>query len=94
RDGLPNVLLEAMGCGLPVVSTPVAGIPELIESERDGLLVAPGDPPALAKALERVLTDAYLRDRLARTARAKIEEHFSIEGSAKRLLDIFVRPGK
>ena len=94
RDGLPNVLLEAMACGLPVVSTPVAGIPELIESERDGLLVAPGDPPALAKALERVLTDAYLRDRLARTARAKIEEHFSIEGSAKRLLDIFVRPGK
>jgi len=89
RDGLPVVLLEAMASGLPVVSTSVVGIPELIASERDGLLVPPNDPRALADALARLLVDPDLRDRLARAARAKIEERFSIERSADRLLDLF-----
>ena len=94
RDGLPNVLLEAMASGVPVVTTRVVGIPELIESERDGLLTPPSEPPALAKTLERLLTDAHLRDRLVRAARSKIEERFSIDGSAKRLLQLFVSTEK
>jgi len=90
RDGLPNVLLEAMASGVPVVSSTVVGILELIECERDGLLVPPSDPPALANAMERLLTDADLRDRLARAARSKIQDRFSIDGSAKKLLEFFI----
>ena len=89
RDGIPNVLLEAMASGVPVVSTPVSGIPELIESERDGLLVTPNSPAKLADALERLLTEPDLRERLAYEARAKIEACFSIERSSLRLLALF-----
>jgi len=91
RDGIPNVLLEAMGSGIPVVSTPVSGIPELIESERDGLLVPPNDPASLADALDRLLTSAELRERLGRAARAEIEAHFSIDRSSTQLLALFQR---
>src|SRR5262249_5780469 len=89
RDGIPNGLLEGLGSGLPVVSTPVSGIPELIESERNGLLVPPEDPARLADALERLLTSAELRERLGRAARAEIEAHFSIDGSSTQLLELF-----
>lgn len=89
RDGLPVVLLEAMASGVPVVSTSVVGIPELIDAERDGLIVPPNDAHALAAALARLLVDPHLRDRLAGAARAKIEERFSIDRSADRLLAVF-----
>ncbi len=55
RDGIPNVLVEAMAAGAPVVASNVSGIPELVEDEVNGLLVAPDDPQALADALVRVL---------------------------------------
>src|SRR3954451_3916047 len=60
RDGIPNVLVEAMAAGAPVVETNVSGIPELIEDEVNGLLVAPDDPQALADALVRVYEDRAL----------------------------------
>ncbi len=93
RDGIPNVLLEAMGSGIPVVSTPVSGIPELIESERDGLLVPPNSPAMLADALDRLLTRPELSELLARAARAKIEAQFSIDRSSAQLLALFQRGG-
>ena len=93
RDGLPNVLLEAMGSGVPVVSTPVSGIPELIESEHDGLLVPPNNPARLADALDRLLTQPELSERLARAAQAKIEAHFSIDRSSTQLLALFQQGG-
>lgn len=89
RDGIPMVVLEAMASGVPVVSTPISGIPELIDSERHGLLVPPNIPRMLADALDRLLTDPQLRDRLARSARAKVESQFPVERSSGQLLALF-----
>jgi colanic acid/amylovoran biosynthesis glycosyltransferase len=89
RDGIPVSLMEAMAAGAPVVSTRVSGIPELIEDEREGLLVAPQDSPALAEALARLLDDAALRRRLAVAARAKIEREFDAAREANKLLELF-----
>ena len=68
RDGIPNVLVEAMAAGTPVVASAVSGIPELVEHEVNGLLVAPEDPEALADALLRLHGDPALATRLARSA--------------------------
>jgi len=92
RDGIPNVLLEAMASGVPVVSTPVSGIPELIEPGVDGLLVPPNDPQALAEAIEQLFASKELRVKIARAARAKIESSFSLNASAERLLALFGEP--
>src|SRR5713226_5091536 len=94
RDGVPNVLTEAMASGVPVVATPVSGIPELVSTEQDGLLVPPNSPEMLADALERLLTQPELCDRLARAARAKVEACFSIDGSSARLLALFQGNGR
>jgi glycosyltransferase involved in cell wall biosynthesis len=89
RDGIPNVLLEAVASGVPVVSTPVSGIPELIECDRSGLLVEPNNPDMLADALDRVLQSPELRARLTEAARAKLDAHFSLDRCSARLLALF-----
>jgi glycosyltransferase involved in cell wall biosynthesis len=77
RDGLPTVLFEAMGRGLPVIATDVVGIPELVRDGENGVLVPPDDPAALAEALVRVRRDPELAERLGREARRTIErDHF------------------
>lgn len=76
RDGLPTVLLESMALGTPVVSTPVTGIPEAVLDGDTGLLVGEADPRALAEAIDRLLVDTALADRLARAARTHVEHHF------------------
>jgi len=85
RDGIPNVLAEAMAAGIPVVSTSVSGIPELIEDGRTGVLVGPRDPEALADAVERLLRDPALRQKLVVAARRKIEDGFECWETAKAL---------
>jgi len=90
RDGIPVSLMEAMAAGTPVVSTRVSGIPELVEDEREGLLVPERDAPALAEALARLLDDPALGARLAEAARAKVEREFDAAREAGKLLDLFV----
>ena len=70
-EGLPIALLEAMAAGLAVVATDVEGVREAVTDGREGLVVPPGDPEALAAALERVVGDAGLRRRLAAAARRR-----------------------
>lgn len=85
RDGLPTVLLEAMALGTPCVSTPVTGIPEAVLDGQTGLLVPEHDPVELAAALARLLDDAALRERLARAARALVEQQFDARRQARAL---------
>jgi glycosyltransferase involved in cell wall biosynthesis len=85
RDGIPNVILEAMAMELPVVSTAHSGIPEAVEDGVTGVLVAPGDAEALAEALARVLADPD-RGRLGIAGRRRIAERFDLERNVRLLL--------
>jgi len=75
-EGMPNSVLEAMAAGLPVVATAVGGTPEVVLDGQTGLLVAPGDPSALADALLSLLADRRLAERFGRASRARVETHF------------------
>ena len=91
RDGIPNVLAEAMATGLPVISTPVSGIPELIDDGEHGLLVPPRDAAALAAALRRVLGDKALHARLASAGRARICARFDSRRTTLALRELFLQ---
>jgi glycosyltransferase involved in cell wall biosynthesis len=92
RDGLPNVLLEAQSQGLPCISTGVSAIPELILPEMTGLLVPPGDPPALALALARLISTPDERRRLGSAGEQRVRELFSFDGGIDRLARRFRTP--
>jgi glycosyltransferase involved in cell wall biosynthesis len=82
RDGIPNVLIEAAACGVPIVTTPVSGIPELVTDGWSGLFVRPCDPASLADAIDRLLESADLRERVRRRARQIVEERFDLRRNA------------
>lgn len=86
-DGIPIALMEAMGMGVPVVSTRLSGIPELIEDGVSGLLTDPGDPSALAETLLRLMGDPETSSALGSAARARISGQFSAVGHARRMID-------
>ena len=89
RDGIPNVLIEAMAIGLPVVSTNVSAIPELVEDGITGVLVPPENPEAMARALSDVLVHGERsRERTAR-AREKVEKDFDNHRCVTRLHALF-----
>jgi glycosyltransferase involved in cell wall biosynthesis len=88
RDGIPNVLVEAMASGTPVVSTRISGIPELIDHGRNGLLVEPGDPAALADATTRVLLDREMAGRLATAGRRTVEREFDLSVNSRRVAEL------
>jgi len=90
RDGFPNVLAEAMAMGVPVVTTAISGIPEMIDDGVHGLLVDSGNSASLAAALRRVLGDAALHARLARAGRERICERFDSSRTTLALRDLFL----
>ncbi|HUR34503.1 MAG TPA: glycosyltransferase family 4 protein [Vicinamibacterales bacterium] len=92
RDGIPNVVLEAMAASLPVIATKVSGIPEAVVHGETGLLVAPDDPAELAEALARLLTDGALAARFGLAARTRVAEEFILEVASRRLIEIFRGP--
>jgi glycosyltransferase involved in cell wall biosynthesis len=88
-DNLPTVIMEAMAAGLPVISTPVAGVPEMVEHEVNGELVPEHDPVALCAALERMISDPDRARSLGDRGRHLAQEKFSIEVSARQLQQLF-----
>ena len=85
-DVFPTVITEAMSAARPVISTRLAGIPELVAHEETGLLVSPGNTSAFSRALEQLIRDPELRGRYGRAGRARIEQHFRIEQTVRPLL--------
>jgi glycosyltransferase involved in cell wall biosynthesis len=84
REGLPNALLEAMSCGLPVVASAVGGVPEVVSNEKNGLLVPPEDSRGIADALLRLCRNKALREALGGNARREIVERFAAEVIAEQ----------
>jgi glycosyltransferase involved in cell wall biosynthesis len=89
RDGVPNVILEAMAAGLPVVASAAGAIPEAVTDGVQGVLVPPGDPEALAGALEKLLGDPQARRRMGESGRATVCREFDAARNAEALAGLF-----
>jgi colanic acid/amylovoran biosynthesis glycosyltransferase len=92
-DGIPNVLIESASLGVPVISTDVSGIPELVENEVSGLLVPPRDARALAAAIQRLMADQQLQRDLAGNGRKKVKALFDMGDNARALIEIYQAAG-
>ncbi len=90
-EGSPNVLLEAMAAGVPIVATAVGGVPEMVEDNQSALLVPSEDPQALAAAIARVLKDKDLAQRLAANASALVSSRYTTQNYVKALVKIYVK---
>lgn len=84
-EGLGNAFLEAMACGLPIIGTPVGGIPDFLTDGQTGVFCQPRDPESLAKAATRIQTESGLRERLVRQGESLVREGYSWDGIAKRI---------
>jgi glycosyltransferase involved in cell wall biosynthesis len=93
RDGIPNVLVEAMAMRIPVVSTPISGIVELIDHLENGVLAPEKDVESLSRAMEMLLDNPGLRERLGGNARQKVMANFSLDRSTAKLRWLFAGPG-
>lgn len=91
NEGLPISILEAMSWGLPIISTQVGGIPELVRNGEDGILINAGDVSALAASLERLALDETLRAKLGFSARRRVESIFSPDVVLPQLDEIYIR---
>jgi glycosyltransferase involved in cell wall biosynthesis len=91
HEGLPLVILEALGAGAPVICTPVGAIPEVLEHDRDVLLIEPGDRPALACAMAELLADPARRQSLSDHGIARFRETFALDVFIANLFAIYGR---
>jgi glycosyltransferase involved in cell wall biosynthesis len=89
RDGIPNVLVEAMACGLPVVATSAGGVGELVVDAVNGYVTEPGNVEGIAKGLATLLASPELRSDMGREARRTAERDFDVNTAARHLEDIF-----
>src|SRR5262249_53237481 len=89
-EGIPVALMEPLACEVPVISTRISGIPELVEDGVTGLLVPPSDPVALADALERLADDPQLGRRLGGAGRAKRLSEFALAANKTQLANKMV----
>jgi glycosyltransferase involved in cell wall biosynthesis len=90
NEGVPQAIVQAMLCGLPVVTTDVGSIGEAVQDGVTGLMVAPQQPAPLAAALARLLDDAALRERLGTAARAAALDRFSLDSMLERMEAVFL----
>jgi glycosyltransferase involved in cell wall biosynthesis len=89
RDGIPNVFIESMAMGVPVVGTRISAIPELIEDGKTGCLVPPGQPKKMAAAMLRLLTDNELRREIIPAARARVLQGFDNRKLIRDLVRVY-----
>jgi glycosyltransferase involved in cell wall biosynthesis len=89
NDVFPAALIEAMACGLPVISTPVGAIPSVIRHEQNGLLIEPGNWQQLSQAVDQLLSDRVLAERLGRTGRKTVQDRYSAGGVTQTYLALF-----
>lgn len=90
-EGLPNVILEAMAAQVPVIASAVGGIPEIIENSENGILVPPKNAVALAEAIEQVLHDAALREKMALAGKVMVEKRFSLAKQMERFESLYTQ---
>ena len=90
-EGFSNTILEAMASGLPSVSCYAVGVVDCLRNEENGLLVQPGDIPALASALRRVIEDQKLRRRLAETALEECRRTYSWEAVGRQIMNVYAQ---
>ena len=93
RDGIPNVFLESMAMGVPVLATRVSAIPELVEDGRTGLLVDPGEHQQMAQCMAKLLVGEELRQRIIDSARRRVREEFDNRELIQRLAEVFEEAG-
>jgi glycosyltransferase involved in cell wall biosynthesis len=93
-DGIPTVFMEAMATGRPVISCPLAGIPELVRHAETGLLVPPDDPAAIAGAISCLACNDSLRIQLGKRARALAEQQHDQRRNTRRLLNLIASSGQ
>ncbi|MEA2574476.1 MAG: hypothetical protein QOH93_1774 [Chloroflexia bacterium] len=91
KEALPVAVLEAMSMCLPVVATNIGGVPEVVQDGSTGLLVEPGDRPALKQVLVRLVTDRELAHRLGAAAQASVHAHFTVDKMVQHVEELYER---
>jgi len=89
RDGIPNVFVESLAMGLPVVGTRLSAIPELVRDGKTGLLVQPGDDEEMVRAMQRILTDTQLREQIISSGKKRVRQAFNNRVLIKDLFSVY-----
>jgi glycosyltransferase involved in cell wall biosynthesis len=88
-EGVPTVLMEAMSCEVPVISTTISGIPELVHSHVTGLLVPPKDPASLKSAIAALAADPHLRQAMGKAGRQYVEQNYNLMKNTMKKAQLF-----